>query len=355
MLDLNAKINKSLSSILVQNISSSESAYLAKLLKIFKKVFLPCFITQYYSQSKSKNFFVFLKNFKYSDVIRIFPANLSQIFLKARENIKIDLQALQGSTIKVLGDLHNAGATKYLIGGQVRHKSRFGNYKFLQILCTEVLPEYQKFFALPNKISKDHYIYRDYITTQLQAQQKQVVAEYYFNLGQLMPLLLFLRTVDIYAANAICRLPYLVVIDYDCMLSPQTKTAYSILRSGMIKADPERDKSLLTGGLAKSNNFLTPTLQGSAAKPKLKWGTITYKKFVNIPELNHVKVNPMTYWSYLEAGYQTASAKLIKKKSQISELLKVVNCGNRINLRLTAIYNMIQQFYCFPENYQKNP
>jgi len=319
------------------------------LLKYVEDFLLPSFIYYYYRDSV-KDFRLFLNNITDNDE-RFLPV------FKRVNNLLYSIQnEVNGSDVRILGDIHSSGSTKYLVNNKIRYQ----HYPYYNDIINNVLSifldNYKQYFP---KISKDNFgnIVREYVDIDEKTDSESVVREYYHNLGKFIPGLLLLRSIDINAENMIIHLPYPIFFDMETVLSGEFDEAYSnydIKNTGVVKVIDDIDSSLLSGGLKKNKSYLKPIIIGDINSPRIVWKVKSKGKYHNIPILNGKKALASNYVNDLMRGYKESYEKILLKKDDILNVVLLDSNFIRVIFRPTRVYRVITLESCYPQVYENS-
>ena len=250
-----------------------------------------------------------------------------------------------------LGDIHPNESTKFQDGNKVVYKDLPDYGDLIAVLSSKVFDDYKSFF--PKIIKHNNYCFRDYISADTETEKEETVEKYYYNLGKIIPFLLFIRSIDVNAENMIVHLPYPVFFDMETIFSGEfadKSKQYDLTKTGLIKME-DNDTSILTGGLHKRDSLLKPILCGSMRKPCIKWRCSSKGKSSNIPELKGHTVHPLDYINSIKGGYLETSQKIINNKEILLNIVKEAEANLRIILRPTRIYRFFILESCYPQIY----
>jgi lantibiotic modifying enzyme len=344
----NRKIRLIVRNWLINEFNLKDSVFSAEdLVCIIEDYFLPSLVYYYYLSDK-KEFTEFLNtiNIKGSDFIQIFRR--IEKFLK-----EINYSKTNGKEkIKILGDIHPYSSTKFLSEGKVIYHSYPDYNESLHIVTKEVINDYYQYFP---KIKKENGTFiREFIEIHKNTTDRKQIEKYYYNLGKFIPILLFLRAIDINAENMIVNLPYPKFFDMESIFSgtfEKDYENYGIKNTGVIKIDDDKDSSILTGGLKIKESLLKPIISGTNKEPIIRWRIKSKGKFNNIPLLNSKVVNPMQFLQDLVSGYEESVNTILERKEYISTLLKNTNTYTRVILRPTRMYRSLVLRSCYPQIY----
>ncbi len=304
---------------------------------------LPSLIYFFYS----KDFNSLIKFDQYLKAIDLHEHNFGLI----KERIEYFLKYCKSIKGEPLGDIHPNKSTKFKRDNKVIYKN-FPDYgNVIKDLSSRIFDDYQSFFPLITKSSD--YFFRDYISTDITTENKDVVREYYYNLGRIIPFLLFIRSIDLNAENMIIQLPYPVFFDMETIFSGEfqdNSKKYNIQRTGLIKME-DNDTSTLTGGIDKRESLLKPILCGDNENPYIKWRFPSKGKFSNIPKLKGHTIYPLDYIYFIKKGYIETFTKILDKKETLSNIVKDSEITFRVILRPTRIYRFFILKSCYPQVY----
>jgi len=319
------------------------------ILKYIEDFLLPSFIYYYYRDSV-KDFGLFLNSITDKD----------ERFLPVFKRVNNLLYSIQnegnGSDIRILGDIHSNGSTKYLINNKIRYQQYPYYNDIINNVLSIFLDNYKQYFP---KISKDNFgnIVREYVDIDEKTDSESVVREYYHNLGKFIPGLLLLRSIDINAENMIIHLPYPIFFDMETVLSGEFDEAYSnydIKNTGVVKVIDDIDSSLLSGGLKKNKSYLKPIIIGDINSPRIVWKVKSKGKYHNIPILNGKKALASNYVNDLMRGYKESYEKILLKKDDILNVVLPDNNFIRVIFRPTRVYRVITLESCYPQVYENS-
>lgn len=324
-------------------------------LRIASDILLPSLVYFYYENSDSPeiSFFQYIDSLSCSDVKSKMPVPyrfLKEFFNQTElESKKLDIDI---SKLSLRGDLHAAGANKYIIEGKEVVYSQYPNYYDLVKSLKGLVPD-SFFYAIPKHRKRGSVTTREFVDSHLTANSKKEIEEYYFRLGETIPALLILRVIDLYSENMVVSLPNPVFFDMECLFTPTIlQGSYNVRQTGMLRVGQE-DLSTFSGG-GMINSYLRPHLSGDPFQPKIQWIVPFEWGTENIPLLNGVKVNPFDYKLFLLDGYAKGSSLI---KSNLDKIIRVVKSSNivvRVLPRRSAIYKGLIQKYLFPNIYLEN-
>lgn len=253
---------------------------------------------------------------------------------------------------KPIGDIHPGGSTKYLKEHKVLY-NKFPDYgDLLSNLSSEIFDDYKKFFP---KITKSkQQILRDYVPINLKAKDENTVCKYYFNLGRIIPFLLFIRAIDINAENMIINLPYPVFFDMEAIFSGKfadKSKVYNLKRTGIVKMEEKEDTSVLTGGIKSRDSLLKPLICGNIKAPYIRWRTQSKGKYSNLPKIGKSYAHPSKYLKSIKKGYYETSTKLLSQRKKLLNITKESEAYVRVIIRPTRMYRYFLLKSCYPQIY----
>lgn len=309
---------------------------------------LPTIIYDFYSNDKNKNFALYLEELdlnakSFRKIVEIIENHLS--IGKSLHNIP---------NIKLLGDIHPGGSTKYFFENSIRY-SKYPDYgNLLSSLSKLIFEDYEKFFP---KIEKNRELFvREYSSVNIQTSNPETISQFYFNLGRVIPFLLLIRAIDINAENMIVNLPYPVFFDMESIFSggfSQGSAEYSIENSGLINVNNGNDSSIFTGGISDRDSLLKPLICGDSEKPYIGWRTKSKGTYDNIPFLNGKKVMPSKYIKEINRGYTETKEKILLNVKSIEEVMLDLDGYVRVIIRPTRIYRLMILKSCYPQIYNE--
>lgn len=312
--------------------------------------FLPSFVFDFYDKR-------FSDFYKYLEIVDFSKKEFSVINIRVRRFLKevSSLKSDVGSEeIKILGDIHPKHSTKYLDAGKIRYRDCPDYGEVLDLVVEELLEETR---YLP-KIEKDSRgnISREFINIRKEAESEKNVREYYFNLGRFVPILLYIKAIDINAENILIDLPFPIFFDMETIFSGEFESnfeKYGIKNTGVIKVEDSNDTSILTGGISPRKSFLKPLITGTRSNPKIIWRTNSRVGYDNIPLLNGKFVDPGKYIKDFFRGYELCSSIILSKKDEILAKIANTDAVVRVILRPTRIYRYAILKSCYPQIYRK--
>lgn len=331
-------------------ITGREEKYLYDLVDIFENIFLPTVVFQFYKK-QSNNFEEFLRKIS-RDQLDEFAPFLIEIFQKIRSELLLTTRDFSAHKIKILGDIHPDQTTKIRIDNRVIHKSNYTHEGFINDLIN-LIPVYSNFFP-KHKIEK-RYVHREYLPVDTRTELEKDIKEYYYNLGYIVPLLLLLRVTDANSENVLCRLPYPIFFDTECIFSPSSVGGrrYNIEFTGIVKSDDRHDISVLSGGIKPVSSYLKAYLCGNLERPMIKWRVRSKRKLYNIPYFKGLKVTPSGYGNEILKGFNDGYAIALRNEGPIFELITNSKTGTRLVVRATRAYRTLLCKYFYPQEYLK--
>ncbi len=335
------KDNRELREALRDKISSFGIFSNSYLLKEIEDYLLPSLVYYYYL-NKNNDFIKYLKDLD-------FEGNNYKFILKLLKNYT------ESNRVRPLGDLHPGDSTKVLIGNNVVY-GKYPDYgDLLFALASYVYSDYKNFF--PKICKKGNLFERDFIEVNKQTKSKKDLRGFYFNLGRIIPFLLFVRAIDLNAENGLVNLPYPVFFDMETIFSGEFSQGfddYGIRNSGLVQVDEKNDSSFLTGGLKERESLLKPLICGDSSNPYIGWRTKSKGSYENQPQFNDRFVNPSDYLIYMKKGYFDIFEKILEKKEDLEKILEEHNAYIRVVIRPTRMYRFLILKSCYPQVYLKN-
>lgn len=312
--------------------------------------YLPSLVFDFYNKNLT-NFY------KYLEVVDLDKEEFSIVNLRIKqflEELSFLRSKIDSKKIKILGDIHPKHSTKYLSEGKIRYKDYPDYGVILDFIVDELL---QETGYLP-KIERDSKgnISRSFIDIQKETDRESDIEEYYFNFGEFVSVLLYLKAIDINAENMIINLPHPVFFDMETMFSGEFEDnfeEYGIKNTGVIKVEESNDTSLLTGGISPRKSLLKPMITGTYSKPKIVWRTNSRIGYDNIPLLNGRPVDPNKYMKEFFKGYELCSSIILSRKDELLEKISNISAVVRVILRPTRVYRYAILKSCYPQIYRK--
>ncbi len=323
----------------------SSDSYLVKEIEDY---ILPSVVYNYYTYSSIDCFKRYLENIEFNKKCFSFITNSID---KHLEGISLDKTS---KNRRLLGDIHPGRVTKCLINDKIVYNNYPDYGQLLNSLSSLIFSDSERFF--PKIEKKGNTFLRNYIPVNIETNNLSIISEFYFNIGRIIPFLLLLRAIDINAENIIVDLPYPLFFDMESIFSGEFSDdleKYNIKNSGIVKVTDKNDSSVLTGGILERESLLKPLICGNGNKPYIVWRTISRGKYDNIPFLNGQKINPSKYFKCIKAGFKETSEKIIRKREEVSQLVKELDCCVRVIIRPTRIYRLLILKSCYPQIYNR--
>lgn len=339
---------------------SYEQHFSSLIFPFFRDIFYPTIIDKFYRQKDFDNFLEYINKTEINEYFQEFPQGESLLeSIKNEFNYNLSTFNIDSTQISKLGDLHQAGNTKFLIENKTYYitKSKWNSLISELLKITNLNEGY-----LIEELCSERFNIRKYIEPLVYTNNIQTVKKYYYNLGKILPLLLAIRANDLILENVIAVLPYPVFIDLETIFTPlytETKfetDTYNLLSSCFFNY-PGRtpDFSLYTGGREKLKSYLVGILKGTTNKPYIQWDNVSRGVYYNIPFLYKKKVAPEEFLPEIIKGYQDGSNIILKKKDVIWSAIKNYENKFRIILRPTYQYRATLLKYYFPTTYRSHP
>ena len=312
---------------------------------------LPSLIYSFYQLNNEKSFGDFLDKKTKSIIDRNLLVRIEGLI----EDLIVESEKYSKShDIRILGDIHPGGSTKFKTGKHVSYSDYPDYYNLVNDLSKEIFPDYKRFF--PKASIKDDHIERKFVAIKKEAKSKVEVEDFYFNLGRIVPFLLYLRAIDINAENLIISLPYPILFDMETVFSGpfnSNYSDYSIDNTGIIPLQKGWNTSVLTGGIEPKESLLKPLITGTDLQPSIHWRTLSKGKYNNIPFLNGKPVSPVDYLGNFKQGWEDTVPKLLSKNLRLQQIFKNHDAFVRVIFRPTKIYRFLTLKSCYPQIFQK--
>lgn len=339
--------------VIVQNQSfnTKEAKYKKDLIKAFEDIFISSIIENFYL-SNENSLENFLSSLDKDSLSAKFPFLMS-VFSDFRNELSQLVLNIDGDLIRIVGDVHPDRSTKIRVDNKIVYREKFTSYNLEDFLSKDDI--YRNYF--PKKSSNGKLIFRDYIEPSYNTTSIDEIRKYYYNFGFIIPLILYLRAIDLFAENMLVDLPFPKFFDFECLFMPgnDREDEYSIEYTGLINNNTNRDISALTGGLEPQVSLLKSILTGSNNRPVIKWRTISKRKLMNIPFIDNVLVNPFDFVESLENGYKQGLTYLRVKEQEIFDFINQNQIFTRVLLRPTRNYRSILLKYYYPQTYRQYP
>lgn len=322
---------------------------------ILKQIFLPSLIYSF-NQNQYTNFEDFLNEINLHTLSEIYPQgmHLYDHIKKQLDADKTELLKLTSQECTPIGDIHPNGLTKFTDNENVYHKSDNNG----SILLKSILDYLQLDVCLvPNEKLKDNYHIREYIPVKNNTINKSDIEEYFYNLGQVVPILLACTTYDLIRPNLIVHGTKPVFFDLDCIFYPRVKYefeeyTYSITSTRMFRSNYSRQMSGIRGGLDPIPNAIDPVIQLVDNIPTITWGILEKANQENLIKLNGIAQDVKDYMSNFLDGYDKSVDLIIKNKRKILDIILNYKGSSRYVLRSTHTYKAIMMAYNLPPIYQ---
>jgi hypothetical protein len=326
---------------------------------LFEDTFLITLIDWYYSQKVKGDFYQYLKQ-QLGDYAS-FPATLRHMYEKHIDFVNAALERIGLEDSKELLDVVIAGdvhpqITKihsvYSDGDQkIGYLSPFSHLDIMRDIAMNFIPEITDSF--PITFVNKNYHWREYKAAKLDGSAKEV-KEFYYDLGQIAALTLFLRGHDMNAENMLCDMPRPYFYDTECLFAPNIRDdEYSLLATGISDPNPKENASVLFAGDKNRTSYLKPVLSGTLQKPQIKWRVPSNKQLYNRPILNGQKTFAKDYKAEILDGFESASKKLSVSIPNIIDLVRASSTFNRVLLRPTRLYVAAIRKLTFPNIYNE--
>lgn len=319
------------------------------LVKYIEDFFIPSLVYYYY-EGKHRDFGLYIKNIEKDS------KNFKDISKRITTLLTIlsnDWIYGNAKDVRVLGDVHPGGSTKFLSNRAIRYNNYPYYNNILEKVTGLVLGDYGNYFPT---IRKDNsgLITREYVEIRKETKKRSEIKRYYYNLGRFIPVLLLLRAIDINAENILINLPYPKFFDMETVFSAEFEKNildYDLTNTGVIKVFGDMDSSLLTGGLSPIQSYLKPILVGNNINPEVIWKVKSRNKYHNIPILNGEKVFVGNYIEELLKGYRESCKRILLKRKEILKLRFSGDNYIRVLLRPTRVYRLITLQSSYPQVY----
>lgn len=302
---------------------------------------LPSFLYSFYSD-KSQDIEDYAKKFTIYELLNKYPY-LQKRINKFIENINqecFSLKEFSSKDIHILGDIHPNFTTKYSDNNFIYYYNNPNYSPLIDAISKSILPKLSNYFPKIHEVKAKNgrILYkREFVEVQKNGKENDI-KEYYYNLGYIIPFLLFIRNTDSNQENILIDLPYPKFFDMECIFLPKLKESkYSILSTGLVKTG-ESDRSALTGGIIPVDSLLQPVLCGSINKPYIKWILPSKGKYNNLPYINNERCMPQDFIKEIESGYKDGSVDIIKNLNIIKDVILNIDVSFRIVLKPTKVY-----------------
>jgi lantibiotic modifying enzyme len=332
-----------------------------ELIDFFEDLFLIPLLFDFYTSrtSKDNSFTDYILRLD-SEKIKIKFPERQELY----ENFKSELETLLSSindvtdrsNYKVLGDLHPNYTTKVLRNDKILYRTLSTDHVIFSEIATN-LSKYRKFFPKIS-VSRTGIIERQFVEEKLSG-DISLVKSYYYNLGFIIPLFIYLRSTDLYVDNMLARLPYPIFFDLECLFyaNSSDSSLYSIYNTGILHSKTDgiatNDLSVLTGGLKPVMSLLKPVLFGEPTTPKIKWFVPSKRKLMNLPIIDGEAVNPKDYLRELHQGFQAGKNYVEQSQDTLQEIIGSRQKMSRIVLRPTRWYRLLLCKSMYLQNLEK--
>jgi len=245
--------------------------------------------------------------------------------------------AYNTSELKLLSDRHGKTQYKINIGDEVISKSDLSVEKFITVFL-DTYPMYSKYFY-EYKISSNLVIRKFIKSTNSITDLKQ----YYFNLGEILAIVYFIKAVDIISENLlndINEIPRLFDLDFVIYPDINNERKYTIESSGMLISGSKFNNSSTFSGAFDKTSILRPFLTSEAGFIKIKWINIVDKPDLAYP--NQMKdEHPIKYLDNFTAGFTSAYKLLESNRSCFAKKIASLDFNTRYLVRSTSQYRYV--------------
>lgn len=185
---------------------------------------------------------------------------------------------------------------------------------------------------------------RKYIVVEDNTDSIWDIRSYYMYLWKLTHLIWFVRWVDINFENILCHIPYPIIFDYECLLTPNLDPYwdhYDVRFTGFISDDAEDNYSVLLWWYQTLTSYTVPILSFIDGLPKITWTVPSRWKYFHIPQFHHKPQTVLPYREHFLSGRDSFWSYVGPLRKLLNDFVCNNNPYNRILLRPTRIYDIL--------------
>jgi lantibiotic modifying enzyme len=166
--------------------------------------------------------------------------------------------------------------------------------------------------------------------------------DYYYNLGKVYSLALFLGAIDLHNENIITHNNLPIIIDWEFIMGTyHTEKQHTILTNGLLLEEIENNRSATLGGLNPITSLLKPIILDMNTEPKIIWEATSnfsnHNKPDNVTKENH----PYKYCKNIIEGFENGTKEILKIKKDVINFVNKTSISTRTLVRPTAHYRTL--------------